>query len=930
MNKLLQGITHFTTRRWKIILIITIIFTMAAGYLSGLLFQNLDATWVSLVPKKAPVLIEYKRIMKLFKTANPIIITVQGENYQGLQHTIETIALVLEKRKDLFRDVYYKNDIEFLKKYGLLITKTKDLTNIKRHLTDFNLVPFVKGINDTLESEYLGDESGLKKQEKNASFLIEGLYDFFSLFKTYGTGQEDESAVKRSACFFTTGPQYMISPDKKLGLIFAIPTVSINQVNETVELVNELDTILEKWGPKFPGIHLGQTGVHTITRDEMKSSEEDSMLVTRLAFIFILLLLIFSFRMKSAPVFGMLTLMAAITWCLGTSYLLIGSLNIVTAMAGAILVGLGIDYSIHIFAQYSEARASGHTPKESIAHTMKTSGRGIIIGAITTILAFATLSLVSFRVLLEMGIITALGVFYCLLASLFLLPALLMWRDTPSYQKLIKILTYALVIPLIWKSLENKIKNKEKKDKHLVPVNFKFLASFERKLNKIPLLTLLIILVLTVFFFFKAKGLTFTGDWKKVEAKGLKSLELNDEILDRFNMTVDTIVFVTNSLEEDQKYYQLLDKNPMIAYVDSISTYIPPLEEQEKRLEIIRQIVWVSKDFSQKEDVNLEKLSQEIHRFRQNMLEMRDLANIAGLDRLQKRCQRFLGRWTPANEKQSQPDFLQQLQQAAEQATSQPGLEKLQRLFYQEATQNFSAMLNPGNIHLQDLPGTIRRRLVSESGSQFLLAAYPIKYNWDNIDRNPFLINMQKTTQRRASGMLLFMKEVIDTAKRDGKKVTLYALLAILIFILIDFANIRATLFIMLNIFVSIIWMVGILVLLGQQLNFINVLAVPLIIGIGIDDSVHIMHRYKQTGKGGLSTVLSSTGRAIFLTSLTTMCGFGSMYFARFQGIQSFGAFLFIGVGICFLMSVILLPALIRIFPNIFKNKKAANETGTM
>jgi predicted RND superfamily exporter protein len=151
-----------------------------------------------------------------------------------------------------------------------------------------------------------------------------------------------------------------------------------------------------------------------------------------------------------------------VAWCLGTSYLLIGSLNMVTAMTGAILLGLGIDYSIHIFAQFSEARASGYTTQEAIAQTMRISGRGIIIGAITTILAFGTLSLVSFRVLLEMGIMTALGIFYCLVATLFLLPSLLMWRDTPSYQKVIKVLTYGLVIPLIWKSLETKFKNREK------------------------------------------------------------------------------------------------------------------------------------------------------------------------------------------------------------------------------------------------------------------------------------------------------------------------------------------------------------------------------------------------------------------------------------------------------------------------------------
>jgi predicted RND superfamily exporter protein len=105
--------------------------------------------------------------------------------------------------------------------------------------------------------------------------------------------------------------------------------------------------------------------------------------------------------------------------------------------------------------------------------------------------------------------------------------------------------------------------------------------------------------------------------------------------------------------------------------------------------------------------------------------------------------------------------------------------------------------------------------------------------------------------------------------------------------------------------------MLGVMALAGIKINYMNIFAVPLVLGIGIDDGVHIIHRYRREGTFGVT--LSRTGRAVFLTSLTTGIGFGSMIFARMQGFASMGIALAIGVAACFLTSVFFLPPLVRV-----------------
>jgi len=136
-------------------------------------------------------------------------------------------------------------------------------------------------------------------------------------------------------------------------------------------------------------------------------------------------------------------------------------------------------------------------------------------------------------------------------------------------------------------------------------------------------------------------------------------------------------------------------------------------------------------------------------------------------------------------------------------------------------------------------------------------------------------------------------------------------ILIVFILLLFDFRSVRDAIMAMIPLMAGLFWMVGLMHLTGQQLTVMNVMGLPMILGIGIDDGVHIVHRWRHEGKGMIRTVFSSTGKAILLTSLTTMLAFGSLTFSIWRGFGHLGAALFVGVGACFVATVLILPGII-------------------
>ncbi|MCR9119365.1 MAG: hypothetical protein NXI22_20735, partial [bacterium] len=137
----------------------------------------------------------------------------------------------------------------------------------------------------------------------------------------------------------------------------------------------------------------------------------------------------------------------------------------------------------------------------------------------------------------------------------------------------------------------------------------------------------------------------------------------------------------------------------------------------------------------------------------------------------------------------------------------------------------------------------------------------------------------------------------------------LYSLIAVTVVLMIDFGSLRHSILALAPMGLGFLQMLGIMGFLDIPLNPANMLVLPLILGIGIDDGVHVIHDYRRQRSN--YRLGDSTASAVIITSLTTMVGFGMMIFANHQGLRSLGQVLTIGVFCCMTTSVVILPALL-------------------
>ncbi len=96
--------------------------------------------------------------------------------------------------------------------------------------------------------------------------------------------------------------------------------------------------------------------------------------------------------------------------------------------------------------------------------------------------------------------------------------------------------------------------------------------------------------------------------------------------------------------------------------------------------------------------------------------------------------------------------------------------------------------------------------------------------------------------------------------------------------------------------------------LLGLDLNMANLIILPLFLGIAVDDGIHIVHRIREDPQAARAPLAHSTGKAIILTSLTTMVGFGSLMIAQDSGIFSLGLLSTLAVGCSLIATLVGLP----------------------
>ncbi|HZX09828.1 MAG TPA: MMPL family transporter, partial [Acidobacteriota bacterium] len=347
-----------------------------------------------------------------------------------------------------------------------------------------------------------------------------------------------------------------------------------------------------------------------------------------------------------------------------------------------------------------------------------------------------------------------------------------------------------------------------------------------------------------------------------------------------------------------------------VAFTDDISAYLPNSDEQKKRIPHIQELREKMQSASIKrglDNEDLSKLEQEILRLEMNVIEIQDMAFLGGQDKVDQKCKQIVG----DPEKPDSRNRIQELAQLLIQDRALQGLIEFQQNFAPYFKENVLRMSSTEPIELKDLPESVLDRYSNESRDKFLVTIFPARSPWQSPEAlNHFTDDLERVT-KEVSGLPPVFRAVIKIFARDGRNAVLLTLGIVFLLLYADFKKLRHALMAMIPLACGVFWMVGLMHLFGMKLNFINVIGLPLIIGIGIDDGVHIMHRWRNEGSGRIYTVFSSTGKAILLTTLTTMFAFGSLVFSIFRGWASFGGALAIGVGACFLTTLLILSGIL-------------------
>ncbi len=148
---------------------------------------------------------------------------------------------------------------------------------------------------------------------------------------------------------------------------------------------------------------------------------------------------------------------------------------------------------------------------------------------------------------------------------------------------------------------------------------------------------------------------------------------------------------------------------------------------------------------------------------------------------------------------------------------------------------------------------------------------------------------------------------------RDTVRVSAASVLGVALLLAVYYRRPRPTVAVLVPL--SFAWLFFAIVLgaFGIPLDLFNLLAVPLVVGYGIDDHVFLVHRFEEDPSRGPEGALASTGRAIVVTSLSTMAGFAGLAAARFDGLRLLGITGTLAVGLCFLAAMAVLPALLAV-----------------
>lgn len=839
-------------------------YTLGSIVLTGLAIAviatqwNINSDFKELLPRYSEAAIAMEEVGARVGSGSSLFVVIDSPDQEANLAFGATYAEALRELPEIAL-AHFHNDKTFFEDHRLLYVDVEDLEELHRQIQD-----------------------RIREERRNANPLFVPLRRRNQEEETSSGIDTSQIEARYEELAHQDYREYLISEDGYSLTIVVRFVEASTDLTATNLLLDKVRRVGAQLGPEnyHPEMVLEYGGGLVHRQAEYTSIVDDiqtSAVFTILGLFFVIGLY---FRRLRAVALVLGPLMMSVLWTLAVAFLIFGELTTISVFIFAILLGLGIDFSIHLLNGYDRDRMAGLEPVAALIESYSSVGKATVMGATTTFATFVVLSFAQFRGLSQFGQVAALGVVMTVLAMVVVLPAMILSFQALRPYELDPNKTARELLGL------DRIIN-EKNLSRSAPLLLGFSAFllvlaafqipsiiFEENFRRIG----------EIDFPWQQEEVQEPEDQRDAARQGRRLARTMAEQALRLREEVEPESFIPDrrQLNTGAKYTSALQgrqsSTPTLLLVD----------EAEEAYKLFRHLQAVQ------EAGGLETVSSvaSIYAFLPGTLEEQE-ARLDVLFEIEETLETDLGFMNAAD---------------------------------RERLEELRGLLDVEPITVYDLP-LWAKRLFREAGPEARPPAdgeefafeYLIYVN-ERIDHmigeqaRRFLGEVQRATEGvevdvRIGSQSFIYTAMLDEIKEDGARMLAIAMVLVFVLLSLFLRSPFRAMVALIPLSVGMVWMLGFAAWFGIKLDFFNVIILPVVIGIGIDDGLHFYHRYLHQGRGSIIEVGYHVGSAVGMTTVTSIIGFGGLAITNYAGLQSIGYLAITGLLAAFLATVLVMPA---------------------
>jgi hopanoid biosynthesis associated RND transporter like protein HpnN len=841
-----------------VLLVAAILTTMAGVYTAHHLGVNTD-----IVDMFSPDL-PFRRTEAAYRARFPheldtLLLVIDGPTPELVAEAGRDLTERLAAETDLFEEVYQPRRSRFLDEHALLYLDMDELEDLADHLAeaqpflgrlahDFSLRGFCEVLVDALQAEESEAWStGLEPLLRDAKVAFDGTLEGRPHDLSWQELIEGEESTA----------------EQQLTIVVARPRLDYRSLLPAARAIDRIRKVAAaRHVDAAHALRLRITGTVALRHDELETMGRGAGLATALAFALVSLILYAGLRSVRLMVACLVTLVVGLAWTGWFAALTVGHVNLISIAFGVLYIGLGIDHAIHYCLRYQELAARGLPRREALATAAGDVGVSVVLCAATTCIAFYAFVPTSFRGVSELGLIAGTGMLLSIAANLTVLPALVSRIGAPDRAARAR----------SWPRL---------RDWPLRHATLVRVAALLLVLAALPL----------------AGRVRFDPDPLNLRDPDSESVSTLRDLLSRPETSPWYIVVLADerSLAEERERLAALD---VVDRVVAIDDFVP--DGQDEKLAVIDDLaLMVSADtWLPVRRVSVDDPDQ--------LAALR--AVVAALDDAGRRQAALAG--AAAALRASIVALLQRADEATE-AHRHALLLRLEAALLgalPPTLRQIESGLRAGPVSLDSLPDDLVRRWRSDDGV-YRLVVFPVRDMRDAEALREFAAAVRAVAPD-ATGAPVIHVAAADAVIASFRQALVTAFIAIGILLLIVLGSPRDAVLALVPVLLAGLLLGAAATLANIPFNFANVIAVPLLLGMGVDGGIHMVRR-SRAATHDTNVLATSTTRAVLYSALTTIAGFGALALSPHPGLASLGRLLTLGILFVLLGTLVVLPTLL-------------------